>query len=151
MLLDEATAIRMFKEKFPGFDYVNTRKDEAIVIDGFISSEGVLKSGVEVKTRPSLTVNQLKHEYNNRWLISMSKIDDCVDICKKLGVDFRGFLYLVPDKVLMIVPIWSYDRGFVADMFTATTMTQETCNGGLVMRLNAFIDITHATCVADLS
>ena len=150
----ERMAIRLFTESFPGFDFIETPKDRPADIDGFVvqlhpgNSTGTLICGVEVKCR-NMTVDQLRGEYNNRWLVTADKIDRGVAICKGLGIDFRGFLYLVPNKMLLIVPIWSYEKGYVADIEYEQTQTQATVNGGLAMRLNAYIDTGKAKVVAE--
>lgn len=140
--------IRLFTESFPGFDFIETPKDKPADIDGFIISRGTLVSGVEVKCR-NMTVDQLTGKYNNRWLVTADKIDRCVAVCKALGIDFRGFLYLVPNKMLLIVPIWSYEKGYLADIEYEQTETQATVNGGLSIRLNAYIDTSRAKIVAE--
>ena len=147
-------AIRLFTESFPGFDFIESPKDRPADIDGFVvqlhpgNSTGTLICGVEVKCR-NMTVDQLRGEYNNRWLVTADKIDRGVAICKGLGIDFRGFLYLVPNKMLLIVPIWSYEKGYVADIEYEQTQTQATVNGGLAMRLNAYIDTGKAKVIAE--
>lgn len=147
-------AIRLFTESFRGFEFFETPKDRPADIDGFITqrhadhSSGTLICGVEVKCR-NMSIDQLKGEYENRWLVTADKIDRGVAICKGLGIDFRGFLYLVPNKMLLIVPIWSYEKGYVADIEYEQTQTQATVNGGLAMRLNAYIDTGKAKVVAE--
>lgn len=145
----------MFTESFRGFDFIETPKDRPADIDGFViqrhpgNSSGTLICGVEVKCR-NMEVDQLKGEYQNRWLVTADKVDRGVAICKGLGIDFRGFLYLVPNKMLLIVPIWSYEKGYVADIEYEQSQTQATVNGGLAVRINAYIDTSKAKVVAEV-
>lgn len=139
----------MFTENFRGFDFVETPKDTPADLDGFIVKEGSLISGVEVKCR-NMTVMNLKHVFHMKWLITADKLERCVALCKSLGIDFRGFLYLVPDRLLMIVPIYSYRSGWLVKPEYEHTETQETVNGGTITRLNAYIDVTGAKVVAEL-
>lgn len=103
-------------------------------------------AGVEVKCR-NMTMDMLINEYGRTWLITADKIDRCVNICKSLGIDFRGFLYLVPEKILMVVPIWSYDKGYVCKIEREVTETQATVNGGLAIRENAYIHLENVTTI----
>jgi hypothetical protein len=148
-LQQEQMAIRMFTENFRGFDFVETPKDKPADIDGFIVKDGVLVSGVEVKCR-NMSAYELKTHFKNRWLITENKLSRGIGLCRSLGVDFRGFLYLVPDKLLMIVPLWSFDRGYIADIVVDHATTQATVNGGTALRLNAYVDVAHAKCIAEL-
>lgn len=136
-------AVGLFTRTFPDFGFLETPKDRPALIDGFIHQGGVLLSGVEVKCR-NLTTSDLKHKFNNRWLITHEKVEQGIGICEKLGIDYRGFLYLVPDDLLLIVPIWVYGKGIVCDMELDATKTQATVNGGQALRLNAFIDVSNA-------
>ena len=154
-LEQERTATRLFTENFRGFDFVETPKNTPADIDGFVvqrhvnNQSGTLICGVEVKCR-NMTSEKLKNEYSNRWLVTADKIDRGVSICKGLGIDFRGFLYLVPDNMLLIVPIWSYENGYVSDIEYEQSQTQANVNGGLAVRLNAYIDVSKARAVAEV-
>jgi hypothetical protein len=138
----------MFQRSFPGFDFIETPKDMPASIDGFIARNGTLLYGVEVKCR-NMTARDLKDKYNNRWLVTADKIDRCVNICRELGIGMRGFLYLVPDDMLFIVPIWDWGK-YVADIEYEATETQATVNGGIAVRQNAFIDVSKAKVIAEI-
>lgn len=148
-LQQERMATRLFTERFPPFKFIETPKDQPADIDGFIIRDDLLVSGVEVKCR-EMTALDLRERFNNRWLVTQDKLDRGIALCKSLGVDFRGFLYLVPEKILFIVPIWSNTKGLVADIEIEQTVTQATVNGGQALRLNAFIDVSKAKVVAEL-
>lgn len=139
----EREAISLFLDAFYDYGFSETPKDRPADIDGIITHNGTLISGVEVKCR-MMTYEELMGPFRGRWLVTQDKIDRGISLCRGLGIDFRGFLYLVPDKMLVIVPIWSYDRGLLADIELAQTETQATVNGGVALRLNAYIDITKA-------
>ena len=145
-LIQEMDAIQIFLGKYPSYDFIETPKDEPADIDGFIIRNGTLVSGVEVKCR-MMTCDQLFHDYKGRWLITYDKIERGISICRSLGVDFRGFLYLVPDKTLMIVKIWDHKTGETVDMDLEETRTQATVNGGSIVRLNAYVSVAGATVV----
>lgn len=139
----EKAAIKLFLESFRGFDFIETPKDLPAALDGFIVRNGELVYGVEVKCR-NMTSEDLREKFENRWLVTADKIDRCVNICEELCIGFRGFLYLVPEKMLLIVPIWDYGKGYIADIEYEATETQATVNGGVAIRQNAYIDVSAA-------
>lgn len=148
-LAQEREAINLFLQSFPGFEFIETPKDTPADIDGFITRDGTIISGVEVKCR-NMTADELASKYQHQWLVTAHKLDRCVALCKRLGVDFRGFLYLVPDKMLFIVPIFSYKDGWLIEPEYEMTKTQATVNGGIAERLNAYIDVSKAKVIASL-
>lgn len=113
-LAQERAAISLFLQSFPGFEFIETPKDTPADIDGIITKNGVMISGVEVKCR-NMTADDLVNKYKNQWLITADKLDRGVNVCERLGIDFRGFLYLVPHNMLLIVPIFSYKDGWVTE------------------------------------
>ncbi len=148
-LAQEREAISLFLQSFPGFEFIETPKDTPADIDGFITRDGTIISGVEVKCR-NMTADELASKYQHQWLVTAHKLDRCVALCRRLGVDFRGFLYLVPDKMLFIVPIFSYKDGWLIEPEYEMTKTQATVNGGIAERLNAYIDVSKAKVIASL-
>lgn len=139
----------MFLRHFPAIEFIETPKNLPACMDGFIVNRGTILHGVEVKCR-NMTALELRKSFGNRWLVTADKIDRCVSVCSELGVGLRGFLYLVPEKILMIVPIWDYRTGYVSDIEYEATETQKTVNGGLAVRQNAFIDVSKAKVIAEL-
>ena len=137
-------AIKSFLERYPGYDFVYTPKDQPADIDGFIVKDGTLVSGVEVKCR-MMSYHDLMNKFKAEWLITNDKISRGVAICQSLGVDFRGFLYLVPEEILLIVRMWNCKTGEWVGMRLEETRTQATVNGGSAVRLNAYVDVSHAT------
>lgn len=148
-LAQERAAISLFLQSFPGFEFIETPKDTPADIDGIITKNGVMISGVEVKCR-NMTADDLVNKYKNQWLITADKLDRGVNVCERLGIDFRGFLYLVPHNMLLIVPIFSYKDGWVTEPEYEMTKTQATVNGGVAERLNAYVDVSKAKVIAGL-
>lgn len=148
-LAQERDAINLFLQSFPGFEFIETPKDTPADIDGIITKNGVMISGIEVKCR-TMTVDDLAAKFHYQWLITADKLDRGVDVCERLGIDFRGFLYLVPNKMLFIVPIFSYKDGWVTEPEYEMTKTQATVNGGFAERLNAYVDVSKAKVIAGL-
>ena len=148
-LHQEREAVRIFGDSFPEYKFTETPKDRPADIDGIISLHGTMVCGVEVKCR-NMTMDVLVNEYGKKWLVTADKIDRCVNVCKSLAIDFRGFLYLVPEKTLLIVPIWSYKDGFTCKIDRAGSLTQGTVNGGIAYRVNAYIHIENVTTVREV-
>lgn len=148
-LTQEREAISLFLQSFPGFEFIETPKDTPADIDGFITKNGTIISGVEVKCR-NMTADVLDTKYKYQWLVTADKLDRGVSVCERLGTDFRGFLYLVPDKMLFIVPIFSYKDGWLIEPEYEITKTQATVNGGHAERLNAYVDVSKAKVIASL-
>lgn len=148
-LRQEREAVELFLVNFREYGFIETNKDAPADIDGFIIRERMIISGVEVKCR-NMTFSDLKHRFNMKWLITADKLERGVKICQHLGTDFRGFLYLVPDRMLLIVPIYSFALGWLTDPEYEYTTTQATINGGEAKRLNAYVDVSNASVVAEL-
>jgi len=148
-LAQEREAISLFLRSFPAFKFIETPKDTPADIDGFITRDGTIISGVEIKCR-NMTVDVLDTKYKYQWLVTADKLDRGVSVCERLGTDFRGFLYLVPDKMLFIVPIFSYKDGWLIEPEYEMTKTQATVNGGHAERLNAYVDVSKAKVIASL-
>lgn len=147
--MQERSAILLFLENFPDFAYAETPKDTPACIDGIITKDGVMVSGVEVKCR-NMTASDLKNKHDNKWLVTADKLDRGVSVCKRIGIDYRGLLYLVPDNMLLIVPIFSYKNGWLVEPEYDITKTQATVNGGIAERLNAYVDVSKAKVIAHL-
>lgn len=146
--MQEQDAIQSFLGKYPTFDFVETPKDKPADIDGFIFKGATLVSGVEVKCR-MMTLNDLMTKFNGEWLITHDKVERGTELCRRLGIDFRGFLYLVPENRLIIVKLWDEAAQTACDMRVERTETQATVNGGVAHRLNAYIPVRHATIICN--
>lgn len=144
--MQEQDAIQSFLARYPSFDFIETPKDEPADIDGFVVRGGTLVSGVEVKCR-IMALMDLMGKFDGRWLITYDKIERGIAVCRSLGIDFRGFLYLVPVKTLVIVKLWDHKTGATAGMELEETRTQATVNGGSIVRLNAYVDVRDATVI----
>jgi hypothetical protein len=139
----------MFRERFKHVEFIETPKHEPADIDGFVVANDVISCGVEVKCR-NMTASELKNQFGNRWLITADKLERGMKVSRALCVPFRGFLYLVPDKMLLIVPIWDPAKGWNPNIDHEYTETQATVNGGTARRLNAYVDVSGATVIAEL-
>lgn len=148
-LKQERRALELFLSSYggSGYGFVETPKDQPADIDGFIHKEGVLVCGIEVKCR-NMSVEDLKSKFANKWLITNDKLDRGVSICERLCIDFKGFLYLAPDDLLLVVPIWSAaEKAYKSSVDIIESRTQKTVNGGTIVRLNAYVDVSSAKAI----
>lgn len=113
-------------------------------IDAVITKDGEVVGLTEIKSRPTMTLAQLRGEFRNEWLISASKIDALNLGSIMMDVPGYGILYLKQDKLCLMVKITDKGGGFCCKYYRKETETQETCNGGSVIRVNAFINMEEA-------
>jgi len=142
-IVQEQRAVELFCEHFPSTKYVNTPKKGSATVDSLLIKEGNLVGVVETKCR-QMTRSQLE-QYGDEWLVTWDKIDGARKIATSLGVSLWGFLYLVPDDLLIIVEISNAQGEFLREMRVEATQTQKTVNGGLIVRNNAYISVTGCT------
>ena len=116
-------------------------------VDGvMVDTEGEMIFVYETKCR-DIDLHQLREW--GAYLITYDKIERGISICRSLGIDFRGFLYLVPEQILMIVKIWDYKTREDCIMKIEETRTQATVNGGSIVRLNAYVDVSNGTVIRE--
>lgn len=130
----------------PELTYIKTPKqgpDASAVIDGFFCKAGITINVAEVKAR-DMTLEQLSGPYNWEWLVTHEKILNMRTICDLLKLPGFGFLYLWPVRWLLIKQIVSKQGFITTPIRIADTETQRTCNGGLIVRTNAFIPMHDA-------
>jgi hypothetical protein len=142
----EATMIASLKANFPSFDVVKTETaghDASATIDGLISKNGILKYIFESKCRYTDAKQML--QWNNEWLVTYDKIKKAADMASLLKVPFIGLLWLTKEPYFHIVKICDQNGNFIPKIRVEQTLTTATCNGGQIIKPNAFIDITGAT------
>jgi hypothetical protein len=142
-LKHELRAVELWNYHYPQFTYVHTPKDGSALVDAVIcDNEANVCAVVEQKSR-NMSLEQLRN-WDNEWLITFDKIDVGRYLGKALGVSYIGFLYLIPDDLLITQQISDKDGQWTCDYRLDTTETQETVNGGLITRLNAYINLDNA-------
>lgn len=130
----------------PGVSIVQTPKNSPADIDGVITKAGAIIGIYEAKCR-EMTRAQLA-KFGNEWLVTFDKLQHGAEIARAFRVPLIGYLYLVPDRMVLSVRLTD-DRGqFMPRMRLERTETQECCNGGQIVRTNAYIDVTVAKVIA---
>ena len=142
-VLDEELAALIWESVYPRSRYIHTPKNRPAAIDAvIIDSNSQIKAVVETKCRYDMGLEEFQNARESEWLVTYIKIVKAVQVADMLCVPLVGFLYLVPDKVLLYQTI--YDQQYVVKMRIDQTRTQETINGGEIVRSNAYIDMSAA-------
>ena len=63
-------------------------------------------------------------------------------LSEMLRVPFIGFLYLIPDQIIMYWKITDKYGNFLFNFDVKNTRTQKTINGGSIIRTNAYLPFT---------
>ena len=123
--------------------YVKTPPDKMGVIDAVIVRDDLAVAVCETKAR-DVSLDLLRNEYRNQWLVTLNKVLQSVDVAKLMCVEFWGFVYLIPDDVVLRIKIWSPEDRWLVPFRVEKTRTPAGINGGEAMRDNAYIDMTNA-------
>ena len=139
----ELRAVQLWQHHYPNFTYIHTPKDGSALVDAVIGDNDCnVVAIVEQKSR-NMSLEQLQ-KWNNEWLVTHAKIEAGRTTAHALGVPFIGFLYLIPDDLLITKQLSNAKGEWTCDFRVDMTETQETINGGKITRENAFIDLTEA-------
>jgi len=139
----EARAVELWNHHYQDFTYVHTPKDGPALVDAVIvDMQAQVVAVVEQKSR-NMTLEQLQ-KWDYEWLITYDKIEAGRYVGNSLGVPYIGFLYLIPDDLLITQKISDAHGQWTCDFRTDMTETQETINGGKIERLNAYIKLDKA-------
>lgn len=113
-------------ERQTGFEFLGISNDEPSRIDGFIHdpAKGIIVGSYEVKTR-NYGLTKLQTTYENRWMISWSKLQAALLITKELRIPFYGVLHLFDDDSVLMVEIFNRNASWAANH----QVTDKTVNG----------------------
>lgn len=140
---DQMHATNIVFGKSPDFAFVHTQTDNAAAVDGIIVKNGFASGIAEVKSR-DMTFERLMGEFVGEWLLTLQKLKDMADVSRLLCLPGYGMLYLVPSRVVLVVQLTAATGQIVCRYRTDVTETQKTCNGGKVVRENAYIQMRTA-------
>jgi len=124
-----------------GVDIVETDKDSPALCDGFMVRNGVTTGVFESKCR-NATVQDF--EKWGSWLVTYAKIDGLAWMSNKLCIPSIGFLYSIPDDVILMWQITDIEGNYKFQFKVEKTITQATINGGEAERENAYLPIREA-------
>jgi hypothetical protein len=139
----ELRAVQLWQHHYPDYTYIHTPKNGPALVDAVIGDNDTnVVAVVEQKSR-NMSLEQLQ-KWDMEWLVTFAKIEAGRVTAHALGVPFVGFLYLIPDDLLITKQLANNKGEWTCNFRTALTETQETINGGKIVRENAYIDLTEA-------
>lgn len=136
-------AIDIWHRHYPMYRFIETPQERPGVVDGVIVKDGVILRVVEIKSR-SMDKDTFWNKFNGEWLVTHKKVEDLITVAKMLAVPAMGWLYLAPEKTLICDTLSDDAGNMTVPHRSEETETQETVNGGTVVRLNMFIDMKKA-------
>lgn len=104
----------------------------------------------EIKTRlmaqdKPLTVKYLKD--NGGYLVTYEKLLNGVEASSMLSVPFFLIVRIVHENIILIWKISDENGVFEFEFEKRRTKTKETCNGGNIVRLNAYLPVEKSTII----
>jgi len=145
-LAEEQAAKEIFERNMAGWRYIETDKTNKATVDAILEKNGFVRGVVETKCR-QMVLERFSTTFGSKWLVTAAKIERCKHIAEDFNVPFYGFLYLVLSRKLLIKRLWQPNYGWLVKIRREETATRATVNGGMAMRVNAFIDMSSAILV----
>jgi hypothetical protein len=139
---EENEMIDLLRSQFDSL-FIHTPIESAASVDGLIIKDHSLSGIFESKCRRD-TLQTFQTSYHNEWLVSFHKLQAGATLSKMICVPFWGFLYLVPDQLLLVTKLTDSQGKFVAKMRIEQRKTSACCNGGTMIDTCGFIDITNS-------
>ena len=139
-LRHEEKMLNYIKEKYNS-KIIETNKDRPALCDGFLVRNGIIMAVFESKCR-----NATIEDFNKwgSWLVTYKKIDSLAWMSNKLCIPALGFLYSIPDDVILMWHITDSQGNYKFEFRVEKTITQATINGGKAERENAYLPIDKA-------
>lgn len=109
-------------------------------VDGVATKQGALTHIVEFKSR-NLTMAQMKRF--GTYLISYDKIRTGIDISNAMHVPFILVVYLIDDRKTIGLEVYNPFTYNLVEMDVRETETQQSIEGGKIVRKNAYIDFEN--------
>ena len=92
-LVEEQRAIDIFHRNIDGINMVQTIKDRASIVDGFLLTNGVVRAVVENKGR-DMSLAQLER-FNWEWLVTLDKVIESRRMTTSLPCSTRRFAFSI--------------------------------------------------------
>lgn len=122
--------------------FIHTPKNEPSDVDGFITRDGVV-TGMFMSSCRKATREQMK-AWGDEFILTNDKVVKATQLAKQLCLPVYAFLYLVPDKIVMVQTLVNKSGEVMPKLRVERTKTQRTINGGEVVRSNAYISLDGA-------
>ena len=139
-LRHEEKMLNYIKEKYKT-EIIETPKNKPALCDGFLVKNGIITGVFESKCR-----NATVHDFEKwgSWLVTYEKIDGLAWMSNKLCIPALGFLYSIPDDVILMWHITDGEGNYKFEFKVEKTITQANINGGQAERENAYFPIDKA-------
>lgn len=122
--------------------FIHTPKDEPSDVDGFVARDGVV-TGMFMSSCRKATREQMRN-WGDEFILTNDKVVKATQLAKQLCLPVYAFLYLVPDKVVLVQTLVNKRGEVMPKLRVERTRTQATINGGNVERSNAYISLDGA-------
>jgi len=130
------------RDVYPEKQFFGTRKSKSAPYDGIITQDDFIAGIFESKCR-NMSRAELRG-YNDELILTASKLYKCAERAKEIFVPFYVFIYLVPDRLVLMQQVTDTEGNYLVRFTVEKTETQATCNGGTAIRDNAYIDVSGA-------
>jgi len=146
---EETEMFNIIKSKNPSCQFFHTPITKASLIDGFITQKQQLLAIYEAKCRRH-SLETFQHQFQNEWMISSHKLLAGAQLSKMLEVPFVGYLYIVPNKIVLSAKITNDKGRFIIPIRFAEKQTSASCNGGIMQDTCGFINLQRMKIMSDL-
>jgi len=146
---EETEMFNLIKSKNPSCKFFHTPITKASLIDGFITRNEELIGIYESKCRRH-SLETFQNQFQNEWMMSCHKLLSGAQLSKMLEVPFVGYLYIVPNKIVMSVKITNEKGRFIIPIRFAEKKTSACCNGGTMQDTCGFINLKSMKIIAGL-
>lgn len=140
----ERDAVRIFNTHFPDttYKFAHDFNSKLAISGGLINKRNELIGVVKTKCRQD-SLATFQTTYRWEWMITKAAMIDAAAFADTRLVPLWGFLYLVPQKILLIKMLY-HNGEWKVRQSSRQTESQATINGGTATRMNMFLDIRDA-------
>jgi len=119
---------------------IQTQKEKASKLDGFLIRDGEIFAAFESKCR-NLSLTDLRNF--GSYLITHEKLLGCREITKRLCIPLYLFVYLVNDNTVVYWKVTDNSDLCNIEYEIKSSSTQFCCNGGIIIRENAYMKLSN--------
>lgn len=123
-----------------GLSVIQTNSKSSADIDAFFAKNGELVAIAEIKSR---NMSEFDLRRFGSYLITHDKILRGISLSNSLKTTFLLLVHLRLDDKIVCWRVTDADGTSIAPFSVEATRTQETCNGGSVVRQNAFFPVEY--------
>jgi hypothetical protein len=128
-------------------DVYQTDDTTAADIDGHLFKDGERVGIIEIKSR-NMSAAMLMIDYGGTYLITYDKLLKGQKLSKQYQVPYALIVRGLFDNSIYLWKLTDSTGKFLFPFETAATWTKETCNGGSIKRVNAFLPVKNSVKMA---